>query len=682
MNANVGAPGFVRLALLAAVLAVVAVSFSPVLHNGFVNWDDPDTIQRNPHLTEPGTVAWAFSTTRMDHYQPLSWLAWSALARQGAGPHAYHGLSLGVHVVNTALVFALAVILTKRAGPKNAWRFATGAVAAILFGIHPLRVEVVAWISAFPYLLATTPLLLSALAYLKWLESAQAGRVSMRAGWLALSIVLFGLSVLSRVVAPAFPIVLLVLERALLASPSSSAGDRPPAPPELRRRVAAKIPLFAITLAGVVIEAGARPLAQLAEVGIGPRVTAAVTMPFLYLVRTVAPLGLTPLDPLSLSPRISWPLLVSGSIGLTGVTFVAWRARTRCASFIVGWITYLLLLAPVVGLTPSGLQATADRYTYVPAIAVAIAVASAMAPLWTVARIRLAIAAGAAALSLVLGRATWQQSRWWHDSISLWSRAVDLNPANDVALYNLGVALAAAGRDDEAAASYERTLRLVPDHRPARLNLTLLEATRYQREADSFAAAGRLNEAIAAYDQVLARDPARLLALAGRGMAKLRLERIADATVDLRKAWAAGIRDAATANALAFALMSSGAEREAGAVLRQALAANPTNGEVAANLARLLATAQDPAVLDPALALRLAARASAEAGDRDPRLLDTLAAAYAGSGDLARGLDASRRAASIARSSGDREMADRIEFNWERYAASARLRRPLPHGAR
>ena len=98
---------------------------------------------------------------------------------------------------------------------------------------------------------------------------------------------------------------------------------------------------------------------------------------------------------------------------------------------------------------------------------------------------------------VALGVLTWRQAGWWHDSITLWTRAADLDPRNDVATYNLAIALAEAGREEEAMSRYDETLRLVPDHALARQNLTLIKAARAERDADRLAEAGRLDDASA-----------------------------------------------------------------------------------------------------------------------------------------------------------------------------------------
>ena len=131
-------------------------------------------------------------------------------------------------------------------------------------------------------------------------------------------------------------------------------------------------------------------------------------------------------------------------------------------------VAYLALLAPAVGLIPSGLQATADRYTYLPGVVLAIAAATAGAH-WARRSARREWMVGIVAGLLITASAlaARQTLSPWSDSIALWSRVVALNPAHDVGLYNLGQALAASGRTDEAAARYREVLALAPGHTAA-----------------------------------------------------------------------------------------------------------------------------------------------------------------------------------------------------------------------
>jgi len=645
---------------IGGLLVVTALAFSRVVQNGFVNWDDPAAILNNQHLGAPDTVPWAFTTTFMEHYQPLAWLTWSAVKTSfGLRADAFHAISLAGHLVNSVLVYLVAFRLTARAGLDRRSRGIAAIAAAALFAIHPEHVEAVAWASALPYVLSLGVLLLAFLAYLNYADATGAQQPGDRArarAWLIVSLCGYAASLLCRANAIGFPLVLLMV-------------DIYP----LRRRIRAavlveKLPFLLLAVAASVAESRAREIASLQDVSVGARMTMALTAPFIYLARTLVPIRLSPLDPLPIAPSLEWGPLVIGLIGLAAIAALAWKLRRRWPAFALAVCAYAAMLAPVAGLTPSGVQATADRYMYLPAVIIAIVAGTAAA------RLRLSRRAGivacllATAVIAVLAVLTWRQIGWWRDSITLWTRAADLDPRNDIATYNLAIALAEAGREDEAMSRYEETLRLVPDHGLARKNLTLMKAARAERDGDRLATAGRLDEASAQYADALALDSKRLHARAARGILLMRRGRLAEAATELRVAFDAGAQDAEVPNALAFALLETGRPAEAVAVLRTVVARHPDDVSLAHNLARLLATASDPRVRDGALALRMALDIRDRTGGRDPRVLDTLAAAYAAVGrfDLAR--QTAAEGATRARDLGDLETANQIAAHARSYA--------------
>ena len=624
---------------IVAILAATVLAFQRLPNNAFVNWDDPFTLQNNAHLGAPGIAAWAFTTREMGHYQPLAWLVWSQTKTLfGLDATAFHGLSLLGHLLNAALVYLVCIQLKKESA-------IAAMVAAFTFAVHPIRVEAVAWASAFPYVLSLTFLLAAFLAYVK-----AAGAQRFRLGWLGLSIGSYALSQLTRASAIGFPLVLLAVD----------------AYPLRRRALAEKLPFVIIALAAAVAESQARELASLQDVGLGARLTMAAAAPFVYLARTLMPIGLSPLDPLPIEPRLALAPLALGAAGIAAVTVIAWRKRRTWPALAVCWVAYLVLLAPAMGLTPSGQQATADRYMYIPGVAVSLlagvamarAVEAAFAKASTSAkatadrsapkavRFRVTFATVLVVLATALGVATWRQTTWWKDSITLWTRAAEIDSGNDIATYNLAIALAEAGREPEAIARYEQTLRLVPDHEFAQHNLDLIRSAQAGREANR---------------------------LAARGMALLERGQFAEAVTDLRVAYDAMIlqkahsNDLTVANALAFALVQIGRSAEALEVLKQARERHPSEANVAHNLARLLATAPDPALRDGAAALRLALEARDRTGGRDPRVLDTLAAAYAATGQPALARETAAQAVTLARQLGDPEMARDIAANAKRY---------------
>ncbi len=583
---------------IAAVLIATLLAFLPVLSNGFVNWDDPSTIVDNPRLAAPGILKWAFTTSEMSHYQPLAWLVWSASKTAfGLDATGFHALSLAGHLLNVALVYLLGLRLSSLAGLQAPRGQTSAVVGAFAFAIHPLRVESVAWASAFPYVLSLVFLLSSLVAYLTWAGLAgEAGRTRRAGSSLWLSVILYALSQLTRASAVAFPFVLLLIDVYPLRRLHGRRGD------SWQRLIVEKIPFFVVALAAGFGESRARELATLQEVGLGARFTMAATAPFIYLWRTLVPVRLSPLDPLPIEPRVAWIPLLLGVAGLIIVTLLVWRSRAKLPVLVVAWSAYVLLLAPALGLTPSGQQATADRYTYIPSVVLSLLIGG------TAASERIASQRFGRAIAIVVAvvvgaaliRATWHQTAWWHDSITMWTRAAELDPGNDIATYNLAIALVDAGREDEAVARFEQTLRLVPDHDLARHNLELIREKRVKK-------------------------------------------------------------DVFDVNARAFALVQSGRHREAADALTQALKRYPDNHELAHNLARLLATTPDATLRDGALALRLALAVRERTGGRDPRVLDTLAAAYAAQGQFDLSRETSAEAVRIARAAGDVELARAIE---------------------
>jgi tetratricopeptide (TPR) repeat protein len=409
-------------------------------------------------------------------------------------------------------------------------------------------VETVAWASALPYLLSLVPLLAASLGYLRFAGGGARA-------WLGPSAGLYGVSLLCRAAAPGFPLVLLLLDVWLGRTRRGWLGP-----------LLEKLPFAALAVAATLAEANARRFAPLEQVALAARLADSALAPFVYLWRTLWPAGLTPLDVLPLEAHGSGPRLVLGAALLLAVSGVALRSR-RWPSLPAGWLAYLALVAPTSGLAPSGLQATADRYSYVPGVVVALLAGAAVAGAWRAATWRVPIAAGIVVGSLAMAVASARYLEHWRDSVALWTRALAVDPRNDVALYNLGLALEEAGDEAGAVRRYGELLALLPEHAPARHNHDRLEARRLEREAGDQAAAGRLAEAVDLYGQALALDPKRLHSRRSRGMALAQLGRFEEAIPDLREAVAAGPAERAVLDALAFALRRTGRATEADALL-------------------------------------------------------------------------------------------------------------------
>ena len=568
-----GAYTAAALVALATLLAFARLPAFP-----FLNWDDQEVFVRNDALRADGVIAWAFTTRFMEHYQPLAWLTWAGVDRaSGLTASGAHGLSLLLHALCAAIVCLLTWRLTADHGPAKAGPYKAGpyiaALAALVWRCTLLRVEPVAWASAMPYSLALVFALLSTIA---WVD----GRA-----WTAA--ILVALSLLSRPLALALPVVLWLIRR----------------PTTTRERLAL---LFAAAcVAGTAAaESSARLTATLAEVGLGARLTLAATAPWRYLWRTIWPARLTPLDPLALAPQTDTLAIALGLGGIVLVSAAAWRWREKAPVLAGAWAAYLLLLVPAMGLVPSGLQATADRYTYLAAVPLAVALADALAAFLTRAQGRVGrvgrvgwlglgftgqvgSAAIAVAAVATLAALTWRQSGYWRDSLTLWTRAVEIDARNDVALYNLGSALAEAGRRDEAIARYDQVLAIVPRHESARRNRDLLEAARLEEEGNRLASNRDLAGAIARYGEAVKLDPRRTHSQAALGMALLESGRPAAARPHLQAALNQNVNDPAVPNALAYALSQAGDDDGAIAILRAARQRFPDDPNIARNLAAL-----------------------------------------------------------------------------------------------
>ena len=546
-----------RISALAAMAAAVAWTYVPAAGFAFLNWDDQSVILRNPSLAFPGVAKWALTTTYMEHYQPLSWLAWAAIKSGfGLDATAFHVASIAAHAVCVLLVYATALVVLPRTAPQAsaALRHGAAVAAALFFGLHPLRVEVVAWISALPYALALAFLLASFLAYLR-----TAARTPVRLPVTAL--MLYAASLAARPVALGFPLVLVMIDLWLL-----------------KRRPRASLSTVWPFAVLAVAAAGIESVARTPGVNDAPwlyRLQSAAAAPFVYLWHTIAPVSLTPLDVLPADPVASPGIIVTALLALAGdVPRGVELARIDGRRLAASWAAYLALLAPAAGLVPSGLQATADRYTYLPGVVVAIAVAVAGAR-WAAARKARIISAAVVAIGPPdrLGvdsaerRSCRGQIRWrcGHASLpwipgTMWGCTTsERRWRKPVGTTKPRPAIAKCSRCSPAMRTRERTWI---DSMPRGSNV---RGTGWPRRGELVTASER-------YRQAIALDPRRTHSQAGLGMALATLGRVAEALPALREAVRLGTDDPAVPNALGVLLLQSGQSREARTVFETAMA--------------------------------------------------------------------------------------------------------------
>lgn len=421
-----------------------------------MNWDDPVNFINNPNYRGLGLdqLRWMATTVHMGHWIPVTWLTLGLdHVLWGMNPRGYHLTSLLFHTGTAVAFYALACRLLERALPSDtpSLDITLGAAAAALFfAVHPLRVESVAWATERRDVVSGLFFVLTLLAYLKVVE-APAGR---RRAWYLGSLALFVSALLSKSITVALPVVLLVLDVYPLRRLGGGRGWG------VRSVWVEKIPFVVLAMLVSMRAVQATPSSaqvSLEVFGIAPRLLISVSGLAFYVEKTILPVGLSPLY--AYTTHIGWGTLASVLTGaiLVAMTWKRWPALAGAA------VTYVALLFPVLGIFAAGPQAVGDRYSYLACLGWALLAGAAVAWPWSGSRVVRAIAAAMVVVLIVL---TVQQARVWHDSISLWSHAVALEPANRVARINLGGAYVEQGRMPEAVAQYREVLTLSRDKAP------------------------------------------------------------------------------------------------------------------------------------------------------------------------------------------------------------------------
>ncbi|HKW90631.1 MAG TPA: tetratricopeptide repeat protein [Methylomirabilota bacterium] len=470
--------------LPAGIALATLLAFWPVVPGEF-NWDDQANLVTNPHYRGLARTQlhWMFTTTLMGHYMPLTWVSLGLnYVLGGIDPWGYHLTSLLLHATNAALVYAIAkrLMVAARLGagadptghPDPGVFTAGAAVAALLFALHPQRVEPVAWISDRGTVLCGTFYLLAVLAYLR---ACAADHPRWR-WWGCVSLVAFAAALLSKGTAMSLPITLLVLDVYPLRR---WRGNR-------LRVVVEKIPYAVLALAGAGAALAARSqgaeLTDYARYGAASRVGLVGYSLWFYPFKLVWPADLSPLYEVPGHTSILEPRFLASIVAALVVTGGLILLRRRVPGALAAWVHSAAVVAPVSGAFQSGLQLVADRYSYLAQLG--FVVLAGYGVVWIaelrdrdVMRPRVAtMVRGVMGLIIVaLGLSTWSQSHVWRDPTTLWTWAVDLDPRCASCHNNLGTALLRRARGPEDLREAERQLRqaiaLGPDNAEARLNL-------------------------------------------------------------------------------------------------------------------------------------------------------------------------------------------------------------------
>lgn len=444
--------------LIALVLAVwTLVVFWPSLNGQFLRYDEEAYVTKNPivqkGLTAAG-VAWAFSLdARTIYWHPLTWLShMTDVQLFGLNPRGHHLGSVILHALCTVLLFLVLLRMTHHPWPS--------ALTAALFALHPLHVESVCWIAERKDVLSAFFWMLTMGAYALYAERPGTRR------YLAV-VVLFILGLMAKPMVVTLPFVLLLLDWWPLDRLSRRTW---------KKRVAEKLPLVVLAAVSAVmtyvvqkdIGAVAREPFPLAI-----RAGNALASYAGYIWHMVWPFRLATFYPHAGLHLALWRVLVGGAVVIAISALVIWQRRRRYLT--VGWLWYLGTLVPVIGLVQSGDQAMADRFTYIPLIGLFVMAAFGIAalPAFRAPGRTARLAGGALAGGVLVGLTvlTTIQIRTWHDSISLWTRALAVTDKNQFAHNNLGQAYNDAGRHEDAVREYAAAVALSPQWAEGHSNL-------------------------------------------------------------------------------------------------------------------------------------------------------------------------------------------------------------------
>jgi tetratricopeptide (TPR) repeat protein len=611
---------------MAVVLVVLVVlAFFPCLRNDFVDsWDDDKNFLNNLSYRGLGwsQLVWDWTSFQLGVYQPLAWMILGAeYLLFGLQPWGYHLASLVLYALDTVVLFVLVLTLLIRCRPG--WEkeapgvlVLAAGLAVALFAVHPLRTEVVAWASCQPYLPCALFAMLTVLAYLR----AFPADAAPRRDWFWAAFGLFAAALLSKAVAVSLPLVLLILDvyplRRLGGGPGRWFG------PAVRRVWWEKAPFVALSVLfmGLAVHGRVQEhhLAPVQDFGVAARIAQACYGIGFYVLKALVPWNLTAYYPIP--ERVVWYELpyVGYIVGTVAVSVAVYLLRRRWPGLLAVWLSYLVILAPNLGLVRIGGQIAADRYSYIAMMGVVVLAAAGLVRVfhlqvarraWPVAAVGSVASVGVLLTLIVLN---WGQCQIWRTSEVLWRHALAHGASRScIAHNNLGADLARRGRLAEADAEYLESLRLDPTYAPAhvgrgavlgrqgRLAEAEAEYTESLRLDPTYAPAhldqgvlferqGRLLEAEAEYRESLRLDPTFALANNNLGALLEKQGRLAEAQAKYLAILRRNPADAAAHNSLGAVLRKQGQLEDARREFSEVLRLNPGDAEAHNNLGLIL----------------------------------------------------------------------------------------------
>ena len=562
--------------LIICALLVVAILcvYGKIWTHEFIGYDDDNYVTQNRYVSQglsKESVIWAFRSTHASNWHPVTWLSHMLdVELYGMNAGAHHLTNLLFHLLNSLLLFIVFRKMT-----AHVWQ---SGIVALLFALHPLHVESVAWVAERKDVVSTFFWLLTIWSYARFSQRPQMVRYLPVVGF-------FSLGLMAKPMVVTLPFVLLLLDywplnRIQAKQTNDRIGKPSPGYPMLRL-VYEKIPLFVLSGISCAVTLLAQKKGEaLGLLEVYPpmmRVANAVVSYVKYIQKLIWPHDLAILYPY---PEVitAWQVFAASAV-LGCITFLTIRYRKRLPWLFVGWFWYVGTLVPVIGLVQAGVQAMADRYTYIPLIGLFLILtrgASVLTGKWRYKKIALSVVT--TVVFGVLISSAWAQVGYWKNSIRLFEHALRVTNGNYVIHNNLGFELALQGHKNRALKHYNAALRVNPEFEQAHINLGSVLFSQ-----------GKVEESFAYYQAVLKTRPGFAGVHYNYGILLLKTGRIDEAVAHFQGALRAKPDFAEVYNGLGAAMVSKGKIPEAIAHFKTALRIKPDLADARTNLKNLSA---------------------------------------------------------------------------------------------
>jgi Tfp pilus assembly protein PilF len=548
---------------LAGSIAVITFAvYLASLRNGFIaEWDDGEYVLYNPYIRSINLsfLRWAFSSFYASNWHPVTWISHAIdYAVWGANPLGHHLTSVIIHAVNTFLVVLLIVRLQEAArgpAPGGQERSAldepgmliTAGVTGLLFGLHPVHVESVAWIAERKDLLCALFFLLSIAGYVKYVTASvnsvnneaigQGARTRYFRKEYLFSLGFFILALMSKPMAVSLPAVLLILDwyplRRLRSVRTALDLIVEKLPFIMFSLISSVLTILAQRAWGAIVEMQALPLSS--------RLLVAAQSLIMYLWKMAVPRDLIPYYPYPKDvPLVSLNFLIALAL-IIGLTLFCIIIAKRHRLGLAAWGYYVVTLLPVLGIVQVGSQSMADRYTYLPSLAPFLVVA--VGASWCCEKVTVLNWSKSTVMSLLIGTGvlifagmsflTIQQMRIWENGLSLWSYVTQKEPQKaSIAYTNLGSAYQKMGQLDRAMENYEKAIALDPNDYLAYTNRGVI-----------FDKIGEFDRALESYNKAVLSNPEDYKPYFNRGLLYDKMGRTTDAIDDFEMAKRLNMKD-------------------------------------------------------------------------------------------------------------------------------------------